>query len=160
MIIMKKLTFVILLLSTALFAQFKEGERKPDIKDGLITSDVSGFFLDFLSSDKFQMNHSVGMSYSSFGNQGYALGVYTNSMSFAFTDNLSLNVDASLVNSPYSTYGDEFSKSVNGVYLSRVQLNYKPADNMFVVFQYRNIPASGYYNYNRGYYRNSFFDFE
>ncbi len=92
-----------------------------------------------------------------------ALGVYTNSMAYKFSDVLKLETDISIVNSPYNTFGNDFSKQINGVYLSRAQLTYKPSDKMNIFIQYQNIPA-GMYPYGYGYggyspfYRGNYFN--
>jgi hypothetical protein len=66
-------------------------------------------------------------------------------MAFKFNDQLMLETDLSLVNSPYNSFGKDFSKNINGIYLSRAQLTFKPLDNMSVIVQYRQIPG-GYYS--------------
>jgi len=87
------------------------------------------------------------LSYSSFGSNGVALGVYTNSMQYQFSDKLNVQLDASLVHSPYSTLGKNFQNNINGIYIDRAQLNYAPWDNVNVVLQYRQLP----YNYYSGF---------
>ncbi|HSP89036.1 MAG TPA: hypothetical protein VLN45_12945, partial [Ignavibacteriaceae bacterium] len=93
------------------------------------------------------------MSYSSFGNNGVALGVYTNSMLYNFSDNLNIQTDISFVNSPYSTLGQDFQNNLNGIYLSRAAINYKPWKDVAVSLQYSQLPYyspySRYSNYNR-----------
>ena len=79
-----------------------------------------------------------------------ALGVYTNSMAYKFNDRLNLETDISIVNSPYNSFGQDFSKQINGVYLSRVQMTYKPTDNMNIILQYRQIPGGLYSPYSFG----------
>jgi hypothetical protein len=100
------------------------------------------------------------MSYSSFGENGVALGVYTNNMSYKFSENLNVEADISFVNSPYSSFGETHSKQINGIYLSRAQLNYKIADNFKVMIRYNQVPNSyyspyGYSGYNPFYSRNN-----
>jgi hypothetical protein len=96
------------------------------------------------------------MSYSAFGSNGIALGVYTNSMLYNFTDNLNIQADISLVNSPYSTLGQDFQNNLNGIYLSRAAVNYKPWKDVFISLQYRQLPY--YYSPYSGYYGNSMFN--
>jgi hypothetical protein len=85
---MKNILYILLLLSTISFAQFKSDLDKPvDIKGGIVNNSPSSFLLGFINPQNFQMNHSVSMSYSSFGGEGMALGVYTNNMSYKFSEN-------------------------------------------------------------------------
>lgn len=147
-----KLLFSIVLFSVCLFAQFKD--TKPvNIREGIVKNENSSTFLGFFNPQNFSMHHSLSMSYSAGSNYGLALGIYTNTMGYKFTDNLNIEVDASLVNSPYSTFGDSFAKQINGLYLSRVSLNYQPTESTSVSLQFNQSPF-GYYS---GYYNSPFY---
>lgn len=138
-------------------AQFKEELNKPvDIRSGVTNNQPSQFFLNFLDMSKFEMHHSFSLSYSAMGSQGLSLGVYTNSMSYKFNDKLNLKVDASLVNSPYNTLGDEFTNKLNGLYISKAELNFNPTEDMHLTIQYFHPPngLGSYYGY--GYRNNPF----
>jgi len=154
---MKKLVLILFLgLYAGVFAQFKDpGFPTETVKDGILDhSYSSGNLFGFLSSENFHMNHQFNLSYSTFGNQSIALGVYTNSMLYNFTDNLNVQADVSLVNSPYSTFGTDFQNSLNGVYLTKAALNYRPWKNFDITVQYNRIP-NGFSPY--GYYGSSMF---
>ena len=157
-----KYIFTLLLFISISFAQFKEDVDKSElIKNSLYTEGPSGFFTNFLSSENFQMKHTLSMSYTAGGGQGVALGIYTNSMMFKIADNIDLQVDASFVNSPYNSLGKEFTDGINGVYISNARLDYKISDKTSLTLQYRNLPYNygyrygyGYdYGYNRNFYR-------
>lgn len=160
---LKRIVISLILVSSFAFGQFKEElNKKINVHDNLFNNSPSNFIIDFLNSDNFKMNHTMSMSYGMSGSNGMALGVYTNSMFFKFSDALTLNVDASIVNTPYNTYGDSFTKSVNGIYLSSARLNYKISEKTNITFEYRQIPAGmynygGYDRYDR-YFRNNFYD--
>lgn len=140
------LIILVLTLSAAAFGQFKEqANNKPTIHDGLIRNSTPSMVLGFINPNNFSMHHSYSLSYSAFGNNGLALGVYTNSMMYKFNDNLDIQVDASLVHSPYSTFGTQVTDQINGLYLSRAVLNYRPAKNFLINIQYNRNPY-GYYN--------------
>lgn len=148
---MKKYLLVFAIVITSLSnAQFKDPVFPTDNpKDG-ITDKSSNLILGFIDPNNFSMHHSVGMSYSTFGGQGISLATYTNSMMYKFSDNMNLQVDASFVTSPYSTFGKEFNKSIQGLYISRAAFNYKPWDDVCISVQYRNLPNAYYYNpFNR-----------
>lgn len=155
---MKKIILILLISASVSFAQFKKELDKPiDIKSGITNYNPSGFLMGFINPQNFEMHHSLSMSYSSFGGQGVALGVYTNSMAYKFNDNLDIEADVSFVNSPYSSFGDAHAKSLNGIYLSRAQLNYKFSDDFKLTLRYNQVP-NGYYS-PYGYYGNSPFYF-
>ena len=150
-LVMKKMY---LLLAFVFFlninAQFKEELSKlVDIKSGITNYQPSQFFLDFIDLSKFEMHHSFSLSYSAMGNQGLSLGVYTNSISYQFSNNLNFKLDASLVNSPYNTFGDEFTNKLNGLYISKAELNYSPTEDMHFKIQYFHPPngLNPYYGY-------------
>lgn len=156
---MKKALLFLILISTALFGQFKDQlNNGSSIHDGLIKSETPSMILGFINPSNFSMHHSYSLSYSGFSGGGMALGVYTNSMAYKFTDNLNVQVDASIVNSPYNSFGKDFTNQINGIYLSRAQLNYRPTENMNINIQYRSYPAGvspyGYGGY--GYSRSNF----
>ncbi|MCS7053519.1 MAG: hypothetical protein NZM09_07260 [Ignavibacterium sp.] len=151
---MKKLITIFILLSFTCFAQFKNsGFPKEEVRNGILNRTTNSIF-NFLSDENFSMRHSFSMSYSSFAGQGLALGIYTNSMMYKFSENLNVQLDASIVNSPYSTFGKDFQNSINGLYLSRAAINYRPWKDVFISLQYNSYP----FFRTRGLY-NSFYDY-
>ncbi len=158
---LKRLVIISLLFSSFSFSQFKDKNVAPTIMDGITNYSPSGFLTNFLNPDNFKMKHSVSMSYAAFGGNGIALSTYTNSMALRLTKNLNIELDASVVASPYSSFGNEHQKSLNGIYLTRAQLNYKISENSKLVIQYLNLPPGSYYNspYNYSpFYRNRFME--
>jgi hypothetical protein len=149
---MKKLAFFLILGFTAIsYPQYKDpGFPATHVSDGLINYDTGNLF-SFLNLENFSMHHSFSLSYSAFGNNALSLGVYTNSMFYKFNDKLNAQLDVSLVQSPYSTLGKEFQKSIDGFYISRAAVNYKPWNDVLISVQYRNLPYN-YYNPYWGFY--------
>jgi len=159
---MKKIIMLFVVLFTITgFAQFKETETQlSDVRSGILAQPSSSFSLfSFINPQNFNMQQSVGISYSSFGGQGMAMGVYTNSMSYKFTDNLNVQLDASVINTPYSTLGKQFNNSMSGFYISNAAINYQPWKDVYISVQYRNVPYSMYspFSYS-GNYRYGFFN--
>ena len=147
------LALLVVVFTMSGFAQFKDsGFPSSDIKDGILAKPSSSLF-GFLNSSNFQMKQSYSLSYSSFGSQGLAMGVYTNSMSYKFSNNLNVQLEASIVHSPYSTLGKDFQNSLNGVYITNAAVNYRPWKDFSISVQYRNLPYSLYspYSYYGGY---------
>jgi hypothetical protein len=145
---MKKIVFLFIIgFSIAGLAQFKDsGLENPGVKDGIVDHSSSSSLFGFMNSENFQMKHSYEMSYSAFGGEGFALGVYTNSMFYRLMPNLNVQTDISVVNSPYSTLGKNFQNNFNGIYLSRAAINYQPFKDVSISLQYRNLPG-GYNPY-------------
>jgi len=152
---MKKILFLIVFcFSSVAFSQLKDqiGE-KPSIYEGITNHSAPSLILGFFNPNNFKMSHSYNLSYSSFSNNGLALGVYTNSMFYKFNDKLNVQVDASLMHSPYNTFGKEFSNQINGLYISKAALNYRPFKDFQINVQYRRLPFNYYNGYYNGYSR-------
>ncbi len=139
------------LLGSSVFGQFKGDENKPlDIRSGILNNNPVSSIFGFIDPSSFNMNHTFQMSYSAFGKNGLALGVYTNHLSYEFSSKVNLELNTSFVNSPYNTLGEGFTKSINGIYIDRARLNYNPSENFNISLQFSNSP---YYYYNRYNYR-------
>lgn len=140
-------------ISIVSFCQFKDQAGKhPNVSDGLIKNSSPSLLLGFINPSNFTMKHSYSMSYSMFGNNGIAIGAYTNSMEYKFNDKLNIQLDASIVHSPYSTFGKNVTDQINGVYINRAALNYKPFENFQINVQFNQYPF-GYSPYYNGYSR-------
>jgi len=158
---MKRIIIILLLGSSLAFAQFKGQAEKPLNISGAILSDnpVSSLF-SFIDPSKFSMNHSISMSYSAFGSNGMALGVYTNQIAYKFNDKLNIEIETSLVNTPYNSLGQSFTNSINGIYLNKAQINYRPTKDMSFSLRFSNSPFNYYNRYsNYGYGYSPFNDF-
>ncbi len=143
---MKKLILAAVLLSTLSFAQFKDQNVfKPSVADGLVDRS-NNYILGIFDPSKFSMSQSYSMSYSASGSAGLALGVYTNAMMYRFSNDLNLQVDASLMHSPYNTFGKNFQSNLNGIYVSRAQLNYSLSKDFHISLLYNNVPRAAYYS--------------
>ncbi len=152
---------LIVFLSTVIHGQFKDSAfPTTNVRDGIVDYS-SGNLFSFLNSENFSMRHSFSMSYSAFAGHGIALGTYTNSMMYRFSEDFNLQLDASLVHSPYSSFGKDFQSDLSGIYISRAALNYRPWKDVNITLQYNQYPASYFYNpfggWNYGWY-NPFYD--
>lgn len=152
----KKLIILLFLISTFSFGQFKNDPNNTvNIREGILSKNPIGSLFSFIDPSKFSMGHTFEMSYSASGDHGLAAGVYTNHLAYEFSEKLNVELDASVVNTPYNTFGDSFTNSFNGVYIDRAQINYKPTEDFNISLQYSNSPY-GYYN---GYSRRGFSPF-
>ena len=150
---MKNILFVMFLVSTtATFAQFKDsGFETNSVKEGIVSENSNALF-GFLNSDDFIMRHSFSLNYATSGGQGMSLTSYTNSMFYRLMNNLNVQLDVSVMYSPYSTLGEQFQKDISGIYISNAAINYHPWDNFSVHLQYRSMPFGyGYYHPFYGY---------
>ena len=139
------------------YSQYRQsGLSDEHISDGIINHTQGTALLGFLNTGNFEMHHSYDVSYSTFGSNSLALTTYTNSMFYKFSNKLDVQVDASVVYSPYSSLGKNFQNEINGVYLSNAAINYHPWKDVFITVQYRSLPVT-YYSPFSGY-RNNFFN--
>ncbi len=142
------LLMLMLLLSSVSYAQFKDQlSDKSSVENSLFRSnDDGGSLFGFINPANFSMRQSVSMNYMTMGGQSLSLAMYTNSMTYKISQPLTLSADVSLMSSPYSTLGNSFQKSINGIYLTRAELNYRPTKNFSVDVQFNRNPLYSYYN--------------
>jgi hypothetical protein len=127
-------------------AQFRQRTSdEPSAAESFVHPPTTDAWLGFFNPENFSMHQSYSMSYSAFASQGVALGRYTNTMDYKFSDKLDARVAVSLQHSPYSTLDKGMMNSLTGIFLDRAEINYKPTDNMFLRISYRQVPA--YYGY-------------
>ena len=145
-----KIFISLLLLTTLTYGQFQGDEsKKVDIRQGILSENPMGSIFNFIDPNKFDMNHSFEMSYSSFGSNGMALGVYTNMISYEFSEKLNMEINTSFVNSPYNSLGEGFTNAINGVYIDNARINYNPSEKFNVSLQFSNSPFNYYNRYNQ-----------
>lgn len=163
---MKKIIMLFVLLFCSMtFGQLKADIDKPlDVTSGILRKAQSSAadaldkpsiennknsFLGIFNPANLTMHHSFGLSYTGFGGSDYmALGVYTNNLAYKFNDRLNFIMDASVINSPYNSFGKDFSKALNGIYITRAALNYKISNNANISVEYRMLPMGMGYGYN------------
>ena len=146
---MKKLSLLAvgILCSTMIAsAQFKSQLDQQGVSQSLVHPSPSlSSFLGILNPENFMMRHSFSFNYLTGGGQGLSLATYTNSMFYKIADPLNVRFDVTLQGSPFGSYGPLQQNDLNRVYLSRAELNYHPADNLFIKFEYNQSPFSRYY---------------
>lgn len=144
----------ILLVTAVLPAQFKSNSE-PGVSQSLVKPAASvNSFLGLLNPDNFLMRHNIAFNYMTFGGASLSLASYTNSMNYKIADPLDMRVDLTLQGSPFGNGGSLSQSNLNKLFISRAELNYHPADNLFIQLQYRELPmnywgSNGYYPYSQ-----------
>jgi len=119
-------------------------------------------FQGLLDPSRITMHQQIGMSYSSYGGSGYTQGYYLNTLSYRFNAPVLLNIHTGVTNNPFSTENSPGSTSFgpvlgNAEFFGGADLNWKPANNVFVQFSFYKVPGSLFYNnlfnYTNPYYR-------
>ena len=152
-------------------AQFREAVPKthPPVRLYEATGKVGAFLGRMFSPSVFQMNHSFEMSAGSFGGQGFSMGMYTNTMSWQFSDKLAARMDVAVAYSPQNQVAHRtgFGQQNAGprVFLRNAEIAWKPAKNVRLQLQVRQSPYgrgyghmgySPYARYHRGLYGSDF----
>lgn len=161
---MKKLFVTIfvfaILLSTQLSAQLRDDLSKSyEFSGPIINSQVPAVqtWLNNFFQNNVTMSHSYSMNFGAVGGTYQNVNSYTNTLNFAFTEDLTGRVDVSFLHSPFG--GSDFvnsENSLNGeVIIRNAELNYKISDNAHIRFQYQQLPR-GYGFFDRGYGMNGY----
>jgi len=100
--------------------------------------------LSILDPNRFSINHSFGMSMTSFGGNSLSLGSYTNQMNYMIKDNMRLSTSFSL-SSPMNGINPYANNGLGGTQIFYgASLDYQPTKNLFVKFSMDNYPRYGY----------------
>lgn len=127
--------------------QFKSGTPATTAVSSSVMRASDGLLFGWLDPSRLSMKQSYSLSYSTFGNQGLSVGMYTNSLAYQISGPLDVRFDVSVLHSPFGLPGN--MPDFSGVYLTRAQLNYRPTENMWLQIQFRQLPAM--YWWNSGY---------
>ena len=129
--------------SSMAYSQFRKGTGIPDEKPKGTLEAMSGgdsFFSRLFDPQYFTMHQTYSFSYMSFGGGSLGLSAFTNTFQFRPSDGLFISADVSAVYSPFSSFGNNFQKSLNGIYLSNARLDWKMGDNTFLRIEYNGAP--------------------
>jgi hypothetical protein len=146
-----ELVILLSLVGMLVFAQYRNRpESMPTVTESIIRSDDGGLLFGWFNPSKLSFHNSYSLSYTTTGGKGFSLGSLTSSIGYQISDPLSLQFDVSLMHSPYSDFGNQFSKNVSGIYLTRAALNYRPSKSTLLQIQFSQLPSLYWLNnYNR-----------
>ena len=149
-------TLLVLLFSINSYAQLKKDTGNPNIS-GILSSANKDFLLGFLDPSKIHMRHSFSMSYAGFSGQGMMLNSYMNIIDFQLSENLFLQTNIGLMNSPYNTFGEDFYLNDTKLF-GGAKLKYRINDQSSIQLQFDYTPYY-YYSPMLGSYRYNNFDY-
>ena len=143
---------VLLWCSAGVHAQLKsELDDQPSASQSLVhPAPTIGNLLGFFNPENFSMQNSLSYSYISAGGTGLSVASYTNSMFYKIFDPLNVRVDLTLQGTPLGA-STPYQSALNGLFLSRAELNYKPSQNFSIKVQYNHLPVNYYGMYNPWY---------
>ena len=111
--------------------------------------------INFLDPNRFFMNQSYSLSYSSWGGRSASMGIYQNSMSYIFSDKLALRTRIGFMHDPLSmnTMTNQNNLMDNLIY--GADLVYRPKKNMMFNIRFDKSPyyyRSRFYPYGYSFY--------
>lgn len=151
------LTFMILGVSTAGFAQLRENVNTSSDLTGPIMKENPSEGANLGNLFNMTMDHSYSMMFSSFGGQAHNVNAYTNTMRFFFTEDLTGRVDLSLLHSPFGNNLMSPNNSSNSMgmgtdfMIRNAELNYQINDKSSVSIHFQQLPGYGMNPWSRGY---------
>lgn len=156
---MRKISIILILLALAGSANYAQYKDIP--YDTKVKLQNNSLILGFINPKNFSLTHSFNLSYATFGSGSYSIASYTGTLSYKVLKNMNVSADITMQYSPFasisgntSAMNSDLQKSLSGVYLSRLSLNYSPAKNMFINIEYVN---NKNYNWFNNYYNDFYF---
>lgn len=144
-----------LLLSAVSYGQFKDQETKRSEYSGpIIKKDDPSDGANLGNLFNMKMTHSYSVNFGTFGGQMMNMNAYTNSMQFFFNEDLTGQVNVSLLHSPFGQPNAyDFNKQNSFDVALNAQIDYQINDNMNLHFEVNKYPDS--YGYGSAYGRYS-----
>jgi hypothetical protein len=136
-----------LLLTSSANAQFRtDGSQEPKLNTReAMTGSGDSFFSRIFDPARLSMHQTYSMSVNSSPFGSYGLSMFTNTFQYKASDDLFISADVSAVYSPFNSFGDAFSKQINGIYLTSARLDYKLGDHSFMRIEYNGGPVNNDY---------------
>jgi hypothetical protein len=134
------------------FGQLKKDVSQPNISESLEYTQLKDAMVGFLDPSRFNMSHSLSMSYTAVGGGGAMINTYINTLNYRFSDDLFLTTKLGIMNSAYNSIpGSSYLNNVE--FIGGAELKWLPSKDSAIFIRFEKGPA--YYNpgyYNPGYY--------
>ncbi len=137
------------MLATIAFVATLPAQFKSDLQIGEIPTNLNGELdsrpsLSLFDPERFDMSYGLSMSMMSNGQSMYSLTGLTNRISYLVMDNLKIDANIILYKSqmPFQNQ-DKFRDLLDIAYDAGI--TYKPTDNSFLQFRFKNIPYNQRY---------------
>jgi hypothetical protein len=128
--------------STTAYAQFRPeraGEPSRSTMEAMVSE--PSWVSELFNPDRWSTRQTYSFSYSQFGGASIGLTSFTNSFIFKAAENVRVSADVAMIYSPFSSFGGQSSKALNGIYLSNAQLDWQLDDKTYLQIQYSGLPA-------------------
>ena len=138
-----------LMLAAIAFVATLPAQFKSDLQIGEIPTNLNGELdsrpsFSLFDPERFDMSYGLSMSMMSNGQSMYSLTGLTNRISYLVMDNLKIDANIILYKSqmPFQNQ-DKFRNLLDIAYDAGI--TYKPTDNSFIQFRFKNIPYNQRY---------------
>lgn len=153
---------VLIGLTVNLSAQLKSQVIEPQsVEDRIRVPGLGSSLLglNLLNPDRFFMNHYYSLSMMTAGNSSMSMGVYQNSMSYIFSDQLQLNARIGFVHDPLHLGENSMQMDPMDNLIYGADLIYRPKENVLFNIRFDKVPYTyrvrtspfGYYPYYHRY---------
>ena len=132
---MKKIT-ILILLSIPLVVS---AQVAPDLKN---KSYVGKSAVSLFDPSKLSMSHSYSLGFYSGGGRSGNIGLYMNSIEYAFSNPLKIRIDLGYLHSPSGLFSGSSSTMKNGVIVPGVTIDWRPSKHFNFRLDYRQHPQS------------------
>ncbi|MGB9773433.1 MAG: hypothetical protein ACP5JH_00275 [Bacteroidota bacterium] len=126
--------------SVTVNAQLKTQLPEAGVTQSLLRNPTGIPWFGLFDPSRFQMRHSLSFSYLNIGGQSLSMGMYTNSMFYQISNPLSVRLDVSMIYSPMGSFSPRVQNSLNGIFINRAEINYRPSKDFLLQFQFRQTP--------------------
>ena len=137
---------VLILMAGTALAQGDIGDHRAGLSlPGLDLGELPGANqgLSLLDPQRLQMSQSFGLVYSSNGKKGDMVGLYQNLLSYRISPRLNLKVNLGYMHRPLADSQASAGLSRQAL-MTAFQVDFRPLDNIFIRFDYRALPVTGY----------------
>ena len=148
---MKKMVFslVALLIAATAFSQTLTAPKS----DSYLSKKSFSLF----DPSKLKMSQSYSFGYYSGQGGSGSIGYYLNSLEYRISNPLKVRVDLGFLHNPGAMLSRNSSISKSGAFIPGVSVDWRPSPNFNFRLDVRQIPYTGYNNYN-GYYNPGYWE--
>lgn len=140
---MKTIILSIIIITTALAAQFRDTGMQTDPRLKLMNTSHSSF----LDMSKISLSHSVSMGYYTSGSNSVMINEYVAGLKYQISDPITLKLNLGMSYSPYSSFQAPGEQNTD-FYLKSASLDYNPSESFRMRIDFRNINQNDYF-FNR-----------
>ncbi len=150
---MKKLSLSIFLTIAMLFsiasAQMADKAELQSMKSDYLGLAPASKPFALIDLSRLQWSHSYSLSFFSGGGSSQTIGLYTGSIFYEITPNLSLNFKLGIAHNPSGVFDNSLSN--NATLLPGLRLDYRPSDNFRITAGFDTYYGNYLYPYGRSY---------